>query len=238
MTNKYAVKKKKLFEEVISHIEKMLQSGDYKIGDKLPSLTELTKIFEVGKPTLREALSVLISSGVLEVTQGSGIFIKRLTLEPEVPFLKKLEGVDLASWLEFRRGLEVEAAAIAAERRTEEDIERLEAIQQQLIKNIEEGKETSILDYEFHLQIAKSTKNPIFVEANKSSSHLEQHELFERLRQSVNIDSRKELIISEHTKIINAIKNGNSNDARQIMLKHLINAERKLKIIGGGVIKK
>ncbi|WP_191567277.1 FadR/GntR family transcriptional regulator [Metabacillus idriensis] len=235
MSKDFAVRKKKLFEEVIEQFETLLQSKEYKIGDKLPSLTELTAIFEVGKPTLREALSVLSSMGVLEIKQGSGIFLKRLSLHPEQELLSKFNSVggeNLLYWLEFRRAIEVEAAGLAAERRSEEDIQELERIQKKLEEEINQGEIASELDYQFHFAITKAACNPIFTEAITANAHLLQQQFFEDIRQTVEIHSRRELIISEHRKIIESIKGKRVGEARQSMLKHINNAERKMKLIG------
>jgi GntR family transcriptional regulator, transcriptional repressor for pyruvate dehydrogenase complex len=235
MNKKFAVKKRKLFEEVIDQFQTLLESGEYQVGDKLPSLTNLAELFNVGKPTLREALSVLTSTGVLEINQGSGVFVRRLTLEPEPELLSSFEKVDseqLLYWLEFRRAFEVEAAGLAALRRSEDDLRELEEIERQLEAELEQGKIASEWDYKFHYAIAKATKNPIFTEAISSNAHILQQQFFENIRQTIAIPSRRELIITEHQKLIEAIKNGKTREARQMMRKHIENAERKMKLLG------
>jgi GntR family transcriptional repressor for pyruvate dehydrogenase complex len=235
MEKKFAVEKKKLYEGVIEQFTTLLQSGEYKVGDKLPSISDLSTIFEVGKPTLREALSVLTSAGVIEIHQGSGIFIKRLSMQPDPEVLAKFPVVDsknLLHWLEFRLAIEVESAGLAAERRSTEDIEQLEDIEGRLEEEIKQGKIASELDYSFHYAIAMATYNPIFPEAIKSNAHFLQQQFFESLRQSVDVQSRRELILPEHNKIIEAIKKGKPSEARQAMHKHIKNAERKMKLVG------
>lgn len=234
MVKEFVAQKKRLYEEVIEQFAKLLANGEYAVGDKLPSLPELSKIFEVGKPTLREALSVLVSTGVVEVQHGKGIYVKRLTLKPEREIFGNFNEVgveELRYWLEFRRTIEFEVAGLAAQRRTNEDLDKIDAIVWEIEKKLERGENTDSLDYEFHIAIALATHNPVFAEALKTNTHVLQHQYFERIRQSVVPTARKEMIISEHRRIYDAIKKGDALSARKMMEKHMDNAIRKLELI-------
>jgi GntR family transcriptional repressor for pyruvate dehydrogenase complex len=230
----YAAQKKKLYETVIEQVDKLLSSGRYKLGDKLPSIDELSQMFKASKPTLREAFSVLASTGVLEISHGRGIFIKSLTVRtkrPVVADFADVTGSSLLHWLEFRRTVEVEAAALAAKRRTDAEVAHLERLIGAIEAKLNAGEIAEDLDYEFHVAIAQATHNPIYANALKTNAHALQHHIFEDVRQSLTVPARKLLIMEEHRKILESIRRGNAAQARRAMETHLLNAERKLRLL-------
>lgn len=234
MTEQFVIRKKKLYEEVIDQISKFIESKEFQAGQKLPSLQELSEMFQVGKPTLREALSVLAATGVLEIRHGSGIFLRRLSFEPENTIKAKLgnlESEKLLYWVEFRRAIEVEAAGLAAERHTHEDIENLEEIHLRLENGIDQVEVSGDLDYKFHQGIALATKNPIFVQVSETNAQVLQSYFELSLRQSLALPARRELVILEHRQILDSIKKSQAREARQAMLLHINNVKRKIELL-------
>lgn len=223
MISRYAIQKRKLYEEVVDKIAALAETNNYKIGDRLPSLQELSELFDVGKPTLREALSVLASVGSIEIRHGSGIFIKKLPLKNSYDLLRLMDnlgGNELRHWLEFRRVVEVAAAELAAKRRTEGDMEALEKAYLRIKKEINLGIATSA-GYEFHNCIALASHNPIFVHAYNAMDHVLKEYAKMSLRQSVRLPNRRDSLLGEHRAIMDAIKNGDSLKAKEAMLKHI-----------------
>ena len=106
----------------------MLRSGAYRVGDRLPSEPELGAEFGVSRSTVREAVRELMSLGVLEIEHGRGTFVR--SLRPDL-LLRRDSLLDHGNdrireeLLEVRGIVEPEAAALAAERASEEDVERL-----------------------------------------------------------------------------------------------------------------
>lgn len=234
MAVSYTAQKKKLYETVIEQVDRLLSSGDYAVGDKLPSIDELSRLFSTSKPTLREAFSVLASTGVLEISHGRGVFIKSLairTKQAAVADFSEVTGTNLLHWLEFRRTIETESAALAAERRTDADVARLEQLVDAIGAKLDAGENAEDKDYEFHVAIANATRNPIYANALKTQTHALQHRIFEDVRQSVTVPARKLLIMQEHRKILDSIKKQDAVRARRAMETHLLNAERKLRLL-------
>lgn len=234
MVQNYAAQKKKLYETVIEQVDRLLSSGAYAVGDKLPSLDELSRMFSTSKPTLREAFSVLASTGVLEISHGRGVFIKSLairTKQSAVADFSQATGTSPLHWLEFRRTIETEAAALAAERRTDADVARLEQLVEAIGDKLDAGENAEDLDYQFHIAIADATRNPVYASALMTQAHAMQQRIFEDLRQSVTVPTRKLLIMQEHRKILDSIKKQNAAQARRAMETHLLNAERKLSLL-------
>lgn len=233
MNRRFIIRKKKLYEDVIDQIIRLVETQNYQVGDRLPSLQELSEMFRVGKPTLREALCVLASTGALEIVHGNGIFIRRLPLKPYDRILVPLDDIDneqLLYWLELRRAIEVEAAALAAERRQESDLQYIEEAQLKLEEELREGNSKTIADwdYQFHHRIVLATHNPIFIQAATTIAQTLQQYFEPTSRQSMAIPWRKELVASEHRKILEQIKNSRPREARRTMLEHITNVERKV----------
>lgn len=230
----YAIAKKKLYEEVMDQILKLVTNGGYKVGDRLPSLQELSDMFGVGKPTLREALSVLAATGILEIRHGSGIFVRKLFddhVYDAAAQIGKIEGESLIYWLEYRRAIEVEAAALAAIRRNEFDIRSMEEAHKGLEADALLGKTETKWDFLFHQRIALATHNPIFTKSVATTYDLFHHYFELSLKQTLAIPSRREIVTQEHWDILAAIKKGEPPAAQKAMLRHIDNIAKKVKLL-------
>jgi GntR family transcriptional regulator, transcriptional repressor for pyruvate dehydrogenase complex len=231
---KYAIHKKKLYEEVMDRITKLIENSEYRIGDRLPSVQELSEMFEVGKPTLREALSVLASAGIVEIRHGSGIYIQRIGKEELTSIqLGLVERDNLLGWLEFRRAIEAETARLAAERRNEDDLKQIMEAQAGLEAELSQGGIAAEWDYRFHERIALATHNPIFAQAIATTEDILKEYFELSLRQSKAMPSRPRVVITEHRSILDAIRLQNSTGARDAMLCHIDNVEKKVIILSG-----
>src|SRR5690606_25405214 len=121
--------KKKIYEIIVEKIEAFFLRGDLKPGEKLPPERELAKRFGVSRNSVREALQALETSGAIEIRQGGGSYIKtsevhllstklsKTVLEAETHLLDEM--------LELRRLLESEAASLAAQRASPDDLKKM-----------------------------------------------------------------------------------------------------------------
>lgn len=109
-----------LVEQVIEQLRAAIRDGEWSVGAKIPPEAELATSLDVGRNTVREAVRALAHGGLLEVRQGDGTFV-RATSELSGA-LRKLCGDELREVLEVRRVLEVDAARLAAVRRTDDDV--------------------------------------------------------------------------------------------------------------------
>ncbi|HET7658716.1 MAG TPA: GntR family transcriptional regulator, partial [Bacillales bacterium] len=122
------IKKKRLFEEIILALEDYIEYEKVEPGEKLPSVNELSTLFNVSKTAVREALTVLHSNGIIESRAGVGIFLKGLegdTLAQRVT-KKLLNQQELSDILEFRRGIEMETAALASFKASVKEVAEIE----------------------------------------------------------------------------------------------------------------
>jgi DNA-binding FadR family transcriptional regulator len=112
-----------LAELATRQLHQQLTSGQWRVGDRLPAETELADRLGVGRSTVREAVRALVHAGMLETRQGSGTFV--LSLSPGTGWEPRLRRAAVLEVYEVREALEVQAARLAAQRRTDADIAAL-----------------------------------------------------------------------------------------------------------------
>jgi DNA-binding FadR family transcriptional regulator len=112
-----------LVDQVIDQMRSAITTGEWRVGERIPTEPELVTALGVGRNTVREAVRALAHAGLLEVRQGDGTFV-RATSELSGA-VRRLCGPELRDVLEVRRTLEVEGARLAASARTEAELEQL-----------------------------------------------------------------------------------------------------------------
>ena len=174
MENK-SVKRYPLSKQVSDKLEQMIEEGEYKVGEKIPTEVELMDLFQVSRNTIREAIRSLTSAGVLEVKQGDGTYVRssnRFDANMSMKYAKE----SLEDIKEARNALEITIAHLAASRRTEEDMEKITERfrKRQILKDT--IKENTLADVDFHMAIAEACHNKIVFDLYQSiSSYLESH---------------------------------------------------------------
>lgn len=114
-----------LVEQVTKEIEALIQQGYWQVGEKIPPEKDLMEKFAISRNTLREALRALAHVGLLETRQGSGTVVTSSSMFGAV-VTKHMEQSTLLQILEVRKALESEAAYLAAQRRSQQEIEKME----------------------------------------------------------------------------------------------------------------
>jgi DNA-binding FadR family transcriptional regulator len=155
-----------LVDEVIAAMRTMLSEEGWGAGSKLPSELELSRQLGVGRSTVREALRVLGHLGLVESRSGLGTFVvDRGMPEGRVELPRTPE--TLQELYEFRRAIEVPASRLAAERRTDEEMHRIEAAWRACGRAVESDSavEFARLDHVFHLSIVQAAHNRFYVAA-------------------------------------------------------------------------
>jgi DNA-binding FadR family transcriptional regulator len=163
------VSRTSLVDEVIGVMRKMLTEDAWSAGAKLPSEQELGRQLGVGRSTVREALRVLGHLGIVESRSGLGTFVVDRGM-PEGRLKHPQTPEDLHNLYEFRRALEVPAARLAAERRTADELHRIQSAwnECELAVEADSAYEFARLDYFFHLSIVQASHNRLFVDAYRS----------------------------------------------------------------------
>lgn len=115
-----------LVDQVITALRGQITSGEWPVGTRIPTENELVEQLGVARNTVREAVRSLAHAGLLEIRQGAGTFV-RATSELSGVMRRRFAGSGHRDVLELRRALEVEAARLAAERRTSADLGLIDA---------------------------------------------------------------------------------------------------------------
>lgn len=223
---------RKIYEEIAEQIKDMIVGGDLKPGDKLPSTKELSERFQVGRSTVREALSALKAMGLVEIRQGEGSYVrsieyKDVELQQYGAVLMSRETV--LELIEVRKALEISNAALAAEKRSDEDLAKFEAVLQRMEEHIGDEEEGERSDMAFHLVLAEATHNSIMVRLIESISSQMQTAIRETRRlQMYASRAVSSQLLQEHRAIYEAVKAGEPAGAQECMREHLYHVEQVL----------
>lgn len=221
----------KAYQVVVDQIKENFLNGEYKPGEKLPTERELASLFSVSRTSVREALRKLEIKGLIEIKQGSGIFIKSLDFIPRVEITSPIMNAEktlIYEMLELRRVLEVECAYLASQRATSEDLERIrEALEMmgRAKNDVEQGLQA---DLSFHFNIVRASHNSIFLQLMES--------LGERMKDTIQVTRRYRLAdperlqdtVDEHKEIYLAIATGEANQAKRLMEKHITQIRKEI----------
>ncbi len=154
-----------LVDQVIDQLKEQITSASWPMNGKIPTETVLAEQLGVGRNTVREAVRALTHAGLLECRQGDGTYV-RATSELSGAMLRRLRQAEQLEILEVRRALEVEAARLAATRRTDEDIVLIEAALAERDKAWEADDPDLFVeaDLAFHMAVAHATHNFVLID--------------------------------------------------------------------------
>ena len=125
-----AVKRKRIYQDIVAQIQGLLGDGRLKPGHQLPSERELSELFQVSRASVREAIRALESMGFVEIRSGEGTYVASTveSLLSPLAFAIRQRRDAFREIFEARRILEPEIAALAAERANPSEVQRLEAV--------------------------------------------------------------------------------------------------------------
>jgi GntR family transcriptional regulator, transcriptional repressor for pyruvate dehydrogenase complex len=226
-------KKEKASQKISRELLYMIETEVFPPGSKLPTEKELSSQFGVSRIPIREALSVLRAAGIISSRQGGGSYVDEGTAPSLLQRLQiKSDDVEgIKHLFEMRRILEPQAAYLAAERRTPEDIAKMKQWLKVLKdESINEGKTGKKADIEFHRLVILATHNPIFIQMFENLSSLYERVLSVTLQPNKELKFKRENVYKEHQNILNAIEEGEPDLAKIQSSIHLKNAEMKLSL--------
>lgn len=160
------VEKINVTDMVYSQLLAQIFKGEWKEGEQLPSENDLTKTFNVGRNTIRQAINRLVALDLLETKQGKGTFVKRVGPSFIVNCMSLMVFTnldDLKQIEEFRKGIEVQSAILAATNANEDDLKLLTDSMKKLERLVADQRGYFFGDLEFHLLIAEISKNDILL---------------------------------------------------------------------------
>ncbi len=218
------IRPKRISDQVFEQLKDLIFKGHLKPGEKMMTERDLAQVLGVSRPTVREAINKLVSLGVVEHRQGQGTFVKSPSDDSQKNPLAAIISdpeFDLVELLEVRLGLECNAATLAAQRATEEDVRALQRCLDEMITEIERGGLGSDADVCFHMAIAFASGNEVQIRIMRSLYDM----MFYGIRQNLQHlytepDNLKE-IIRQHTAVFEAIRDRNPGAAFEAMKRHI-----------------
>lgn len=157
-------------DRVVHTFKDLLKRGELKPGDRIPNETELARSFGTSRGSIREAVKMLVSFGVLQVRWGDGTYVASSVTDNVFDhrlFQLLITENDTRHLLELREMMEFGIVKLAVEHALEEDLEAIEAVHREMVELIQSGETdpeiVSGADARFHLALGRATHNP-FVE--------------------------------------------------------------------------
>jgi GntR family transcriptional repressor for pyruvate dehydrogenase complex len=220
-----------LMEEVVARIAGEIRSGRLAPGARLPTEQKLMQAMGVSRTVVREAVAALRAEGLVTTRQGSGAFVSADT--SRVPFRIDPDGLvsiqHVLDVMELRLAIEVEAAALAAERGTPQTLASVAGALRDMQAAIDRGEGAVGEDFALHRAIAVASGNPRFVELLRYLGGY----VIPRQSVRVTVDAPEQQrqylmrIQKEHARICEAIAARRPADARKAMRVHLTNSLKR-----------
>lgn len=209
----------KLSDNAAQQIVKMIEEENrFSVGDKLPNELELAGELGVSRSTLREAIKILTTNGILEIQRGKGTFVTSNTIISSNDFNDIATGLD--DLFEMRLMFEPECAYLAAQRATDEEIDIICYYGEEIEKKILSGEDRTFEEQKFHESIANATHNA-FVKQFMPI-------IFNAIKKGVVVLTENKEVSEDNMKddrlIMEFLKKRNPEGARTAMRIHIIHA--------------
>lgn len=213
------IDRKSVSDLVYEQLMDALRSGEWKEGEKIPSENELANTLHVSRMSVRTALQRLSALGLIESRQGEGTFVCEFT---GAQYANSLVPITLTGTtqiehlMEFRKILDCEIAALAAEKADDQVIAALRENYRKHSQMSHDLEESAALDAEFHFTLAQATQNPLIIQVYTVFMKVFEMNMREIVRKMGTNGAMK-----FHHEIIEAIANRDPSAARKIMRAHI-----------------
>jgi len=216
-------------QRIADQIQEQITSHKLEPGDRLPSGRELSDQFGVSRQCVREAYKMLEERGLVAVVHGRGVFV--LDYEPhylqsQLSIAATRGNIPLAHLYEVRRSLETSIAGFASQRRTSEDLARMEKAIGAMEDAIDQPDEFIVADQEFHTAMADATHNQLFSILVQPLMGLVQ----ECRKEVMLIEGSRENAIKDHIGILGCIRKRDSSRTQAAVAGHLARFGRDIGI--------
>lgn len=214
--------------EVLNWLRVSIENGTLQPGAKLPTEQDLASQMGVSRTVVREAVAALKADGLVMSRQGVGAFV----VEPgeaqhfrvDISKLSSIENV--LQLLELRIGMETDMAGLAAERRTQDDLDLIVKCHREIDELMQKGEDSVDADFKFHLSIARATQNEYFIKFIRflGTKTVPDRDLLVDAEHDAQYVA---LINAEHLRIVEAIKAQDVEAARKAARLHLLNSHAR-----------
>ena len=218
------IERTKVTEQIVSYLKEQIQTGTWKVGEKIPSEHQLMEALGVSRASIRAAIGQLVGNGVLESRHGKGTYLLTDRPEGEEGNITAADCRDVEKVLEFRRILEPEGCFLAAKRGDGSLSEDLEKIFQTMKECGEEERDRFVeADLAFHERIARASGNLLL----EKTLHKVFEETLKNHRQMNKLFGSSSGLY-HHGRILESLREGRGEEAEERMREHLQSALDKL----------
>ena len=225
-----AIQRMSITDSVVADIKEMIMSGEYKIGEKLPTEMKLCDQMGVSRTCVREAIRVLQAIGYVEIRPGKGAFVANYQKSTDNSSLwYDVEGVKFYDFMEVRMAIETLSVRLAVERATDKQIRELREIHTSFVEATEKRDmlKMIMLDELFHTKIITFTNNQLLININK--------QLLERFRIYRGDSFTNKMVyknaVEPHERILLCFEMRNPSSAVEEMRKHLNSTTQDMELI-------
>jgi len=225
------IERRRVYELIAERLLTQIGERRWKPGDLLPTERELMHVYQVGRSSVREALRILESKGLIK-SANNGVFAVAdygNLLNSSLQMLLQLQETNLHELFEVRKILEVEVAALAALRRTEDNLTQMARAIDEMVEGLASESHYIASDLQFHLTIAEASGNRIAVYMMHAIREL----LHRALGSIYHIPGSPQRSIAQHRAICAAIAAKRPDDARERMREHLVRVQGDISDILG-----
>ena len=217
MTDIAPLIKRSLVDQALEQLRLRIAQGAWAVGERLPTEPELCAELGISRNTVREAMRVLAFSGLIEIRQGDGSYLRSMT-DP-LGTMRALSHCTLGQAQETRQILEVEAIGLAAQRRTARDLRALRTALDTSAALYQGDLEAYIsADLAFHQRLVDAAHNPALSELYQYFSAI----VGAQLRQTLNLSPRRQAVFDLHVALLDAVEQQDPERAKSLC-RQLIN---------------
>ena len=217
------IKPKRISDQVFDQLRELIFRGEFKAGEKILTERELAEAFGVSRTSVRDAINKLVVMGLLDQKQGQGTFVRSPESREKSLLATMVESQDasITDLLEVRMGLECNAAALAASRAVEKDLQFMQKSIEEMQKEVNSGRLGNEADAAFHMAIAYATNNPLQIFIMKNFYDFLFTGIKVNLEGLYKVPGNIDTILNQHQAIYQAIRKGNPEAAYRAMKRHI-----------------
>jgi GntR family transcriptional repressor for pyruvate dehydrogenase complex len=221
------VAKRSLSDQLANQVRGLIQSGKYQEGDRLPTIVEMARRFDVGQPTVREALQKLQTMGIVDIRHGSGVYVTRghdVLVMASHDYAGTVSKKLLLDLVHTRMPLEILSASGAAKNATEDHLTEMRRLLAVARQNLDDDVSLTAANMAFHREVARASGNTVLTQLVEAL-----HDLFtEEQIVILGIFGSRERDNREHLGILEALEQHDETLAVERMREHLEGIQERL----------
>ena len=221
----HTIERQRVYRQIAEQVSALIASGEFGIGERLPSERDLAALLGVSRPSVREALIALEIAGKVEVRVGTGIYVAAPRPVPVTD--PETEGQGPFELLRARRLMEGEVAAVAAREATLEDVAAIRSAADEIHRLQLQNRSADTADRDFHFGIAAATHNGALLSVVRDLWDRGRGTIWKRMELHFQTPDMRAASLSDHRAILEAIEVRDARGARAAMRRHLERVERE-----------